>query len=147
MIPIVERLLARVPEDHPHRQRIADAGARILGSLKALGERVAAADAKASKETARRLRQILDHVATGRPIERVAEVYSRLRALNFEKTPWRELNAVLEEVYGEAGLDTIQAKGAADARQRARRERPPAAASVNKRPSLRKRRWPKHNAG
>lgn len=136
-IPFVAKLLDRLPADHPGRERIAQSGSLLAETLAEIGRKVASADAAARKETARRLRQILDFVATGRPLERVIEVYALLRACNFEGTPWRPLNAVLEEAYGEDALELIKQRAAPPASS-GRTLSPGPVASVNQRRVRRK---------
>jgi len=136
-IPFISKLLDRLPADHPGRERLAQSGRLLTETLAEIGRKVASADAATRKETARRLRQILDFIATGRPIERVLEVYEQLRACNFESTPWGALNAVLEEAYGEDALELIKQRAAPPASS-GRTLSPGPAASINRRRVRRK---------
>ena len=134
MIPFVEKLLARLPADHPGRERVAEAGRLLMESLTEIGRKVASADADARRTTARRLRQILDYIVTDRPLERIAQTYAELRAINFHRTPWGQLNAVLIEAYGEdTFLDLKERSLSYLPKARERVESPPSVASVNKR--------------
>ena len=139
MIPFVDKLLSRLPADHPGRERIAEAGRLLMESLAEIGRKVASADADARRTTARRLRQILDFVATDRPLERIAQTYAELRAVNFHRTPWGQLNAVLIEAYGEdTFLDLKERSLSYLPKVRGRVESPPSVASVNRRRVRRK---------
>ena len=134
MIPFVSRLLARLPDDHPGRERIAEAGRLLTEAIADIGRKVATADAQARRSTARKLRQILDFIATGRPLERIAQTYAELRALNFDRTPWAQLNAVLWEAYGEAGFYAVKEQSLSYLpKTRGRVESPPPVASFRRR--------------
>lgn len=131
-IPLVSKLLDRVAEDHPARARIERAGELLTKSLKTLATQAATVDAQARRETARRLRLILDAVTKGRPLPEIERLYAALRRDCYSYTPWVELNAALEVIFGEESLERVKLAAAAAVRPKRRRESPPPAASWRK---------------
>lgn len=128
--PLVGRLLARLPEDHPGREKITRAGAELVKAIDDFLGAAVKADQQIRREVGRHCRVLLSLVIAGEPIERVAKTYAKLRAFPMALVPWAALNDVIEEVFGEA---MVKARATEVAKATARKESPRPVASVRKR--------------
>ena len=134
---LVDRLLARIPADHPARARVEEAGLLLSVALEDFAKAAITAAHRERRAAARRLRIFVTLAqAPTTTLAQIVDAYAALRE-HHELVPWRAVNDVLEGIYGEEGEQEVK-RLAAVALKTKKREPPPPLASWRKpRPSRR----------
>lgn len=123
---LVDRLLARIPTDHPARARVEDAGLLLTVALAEFAKAALTAVAKERRAAARRLRIFVTLVQSGADFAEVAAAYAALRE-HHALVPWRAVNDVLEGLYGEEGEQEVKRLAAIAFAAKKREPSPPVA--------------------
>lgn len=103
---IVDKLLARIPADHPARARVEEAGLLLTVALEEFAEAALTAAQRERKAAARRLRIFVTHAQSG-SFAQVVTAYAALRE-HYAIVPWRAVNDVLEGLFGEEGEQEVK---------------------------------------
>lgn len=133
---LVDRLLARIPADHPARARVEEAGLLLSVALEDFAKAAITAAHRERRAAARRLRIFVTLVQGDAPLEQVVDAYAALRE-HHELVPWRAVNDVLEGLFGEEGEQEVKRLAAAVVKAKKREPTPPLASWRKPRPSRR----------
>lgn len=134
---LVDRLLARIPADHPARARVEEAGLLLSVALEDFAKAAITAAHRERRAAARRLRIFVTLAqASTTTLAQIVDAYAALRE-HHELVPWRAVNDVLEGIYGEEGEQEIKRLAAVVFKEKKREPAPPLASWRRPRPARR----------
>ena len=123
---LVDRLLARIPADHPARARVEEAGLLLSVALEDFAKAAITAAHRERRAAARRLRIFVTLVQAGASLGQIVDAYAALRE-HHALVPWRAVNDVLEGIYGEEGEQEVKRLAAVALKAKKREPTPPLA--------------------
>jgi hypothetical protein len=106
-VELVDRLLARLPVDHPSRTRVEDAGRELDAAILEYAKGAVTAAHQERKLAARRLRIFVSTLQSATAAHDLAAAYAELR-LSYRLVPWRAVNDALEGLFGGEGEQLVK---------------------------------------